>query len=313
MRFLVLFFLVLSNLNVLSQSIKTTNPDSIKFNVDDVINFWSTFDQLSQVSTKADSLQIIDHSYLVKASRGLRLFLQMSNSDANSYLNVIRKYPKILGSMRANMLTIPTIKKQVLAGAAKLKKVYPTSIFPELFFCVGKFEVAGNREKDILYIGSEMTCLSKDTPRDEITNTYTRATLVNFTSLDAVCLHEITHYQQKLTAKTNLEAALVEGGAEFVTHFLTGKSSMQATFDLMNPALEKAIWAEFSPEMNKPIDAKWFLAVGDERLKRPGSLGYVIGFRLCENYYRKAKDKQEALRNIISLQNPQVIYQEAGY
>ncbi|GAB3017767.1 hypothetical protein GCM10027185_12940 [Spirosoma pulveris] len=53
-----------------------------------------------------------------------------------------------------------------------------------------------------------------------------------------VCLHEIVHYLQKLVAKTNIEYALV-GGAEFVAHHLTGKSTMQTAFDQMNPALEK--------------------------------------------------------------------------
>ncbi len=313
MRFLITLLLVGITLSGFAQSVKTSNPDSLKFNVQDVVNFWSACDQLAKANSHADSLQIIENQYLSKGSGGLTLYQKMSQSNAESFLEAIRTHPKLLTSIRPNTLAIPTLKEPILMGARKLKQLYAPSVFPELFFCVGKFEVAGNRTDDILYIGTELTCLTKDSPRDELTNPYLKAAAGSFDNLAAVCLHEIAHFQQQLVPKTNMEAALVEGGAEFVAHFLTGKSTMQAVFNQMDATLEKAIWREFSPQKDKPIDAKWFLAMGDERQKRPGMLGYVIGFRICENYYKKAKDKQEALRNIITLSKPQNILQGSGY
>ncbi|SOD97597.1 gliding motility protein GldB-related protein [Spirosoma fluviale] len=313
MRLLVAFLFVNLSLTTFAQSFKTSKPDSIRFNIQDVSNFWSAYDQLPKAASHADSLQIITNEYLNKASRGLELYREMSGSNAESFLEVIRKHPKLLQSIRANTLAISTQQEPLLKGVRKLKNIYPSSVFPELFFCVGKFEVAGNRTADILYIGTELTCLSKDSPRDEITNPYIKKSAGNFDDLDVVCLHEIVHYQQKLVAKTNIEQALVEGGAEFIAHHLTRKSTMQALFDQMNPALEKEIWSEFTPQANKPIDANWFLALGDEQKKRPGMLGYLIGFRICERYYKKAKDKQAALRNIITLSEPQAILEGTGY
>ena len=297
----------------LAQSFETTNPDSLKLNTKDVVNFWSAYDRLAKVATTADSLQIIEQDYLQKGSRGLELYQKMSNSNAESYLTAIRNHPKLLQSIRSTSVAIPTYRPSIMAGAKKLKQIYPASVFPELFFCVGKFEVAGNRTDDVLYIGVELTTLTKDSPLDEMQNPYVRASALTFDRLDVVCLHEIAHYQQKLNPKTNLEAAMVEGGAEFVAQYLTGKSTMQSVFDKVNPTLEKAIWREFASQLDKPIDAKWFLAMGDSELNRPGMLGYVMGFRICEAYYKKAKNKEDALRSIISLVDSKGIYEASGY
>lgn len=313
MRLLVTFLFIHLHVAAFAQSVKTANPDSIQFNTQDISHFWSAYDQLAKATSHTDSLQIITNQYLGKASRGLDLYRNMSGSNAESFLDVIRNHPKLLQSMRANTLAIPTQKASVVKGARKLKAIYPPGVFPELFFCIGKFEVAGNRTDDILYIGAELTCLSKDSPRDEIAIPAIRKAAGTFDKLEAVCLHEIVHYQQKLAPKTNIELALVEGGAEFIAHYLTGKSTMQAVFDQMTPTLEKAIQSEFALQGNKPVDAKWFLAIEDEKQKRPGMLGYVIGFRICESYLKKARDKQEALRNIITLSNPQAILAGSGY
>ena len=296
-----------------AQSFETTNPDSLKINTVDVTNFWSAYDQLATAKSVTDSLQIVDQRYVQKGSRGLRLYQTMSNSNAESYLTAIRTHPNLLQSIRASSLAIPTYRRSILQGAKKLKLIYPASVFPELFFCVGKFEVVGNRTDDVLYIGVELTTLTKDSPRTEILNPYIKAGALTFDKLDVVCLHEIAHYQQKLAPKTNLEAALVEGGAEFIARYLTGKSTMQSVFDQVTPALERTIWNEFSSSLDKPIDAKWFLAMGDAQLKRPGMLGYVIGYRICEAYYNKAQNKTEALNGILKLSNPKELYEKSGY
>ena len=304
--------LLLASFAGLAQSFETTNPDSLKTNTQDILNFWSAYDRLATAKSVTDSLKIIDQDYVQKATRGLKLYQQLSNSDAASFLAAIRTHPRLLASIRVTTLAIPTYNQSIREGARKLKKIYPASGFPELFFCVGKFEVAGNRTDDVLYIGVELTCLTKESPRDEL-NPYMKAAAGTFDQVDAVCVHEMVHYQQKLAPKTNLEAALVEGGAEFITHHLTGKSTMQAVFNQVDSSLEKTIWQEFSSQVDKPVDAKWFLANADEERKRPGMLGYVVGYRICEAYYNKASNKAEALKSIVSLSNPKGIYEGSGY
>ncbi|SFE28039.1 DUF2268 domain-containing putative Zn-dependent protease [Spirosoma endophyticum] len=312
MKRILYFAFLVAHLAASAQSFQTTNPDSLKINTKDIVNFWVAYDRLATVKTTADSLKIVDQFYLRKATRGLKLYQELSRSDASSFLAAICTHPRLLQSIRATTLAIPTYKPSILQGAHKLKQIYPASGFPELFFCVGKFEVAGNRTNDILYIGVELTCLTKDSPRDELIP-YMQAAAGTIDQVEVVCLHEMVHYQQQLDPKTNLEAALVEGGAEFIAHYLTGKSTMQSVFDRVDSSLEKTIWAEFSRQLDKPVDSYWFLATGDAARQRPGMLGYVMGYRICEAYYRKAPDKAAALQSIIRLRNPRAIYEGSGY
>lgn len=312
MKFVYCLTFLLASFAGSAQSFETTNPDSLKINTQDIVNFWSAYDRLATAKRLSDSLAIIEQDYLRKGSRGLKLYQQMSNSDAGSFLAAIRTHPRLLQSIRTTTLAIPTHQSTIRAGARKLKQIYPASGFPELFFCVGKFEVAGNRTDDVLYIGVELTCLTNESPRDEL-DPYMRTAAGTFDQVDVVCLHEMVHYQQKLAPRTNLETALVEGGAEFIAHYLTGKSTMQAVFNRVDSSLEKTIWQEFSSQLDKPVDAKWFLANADVERNRPGMLGYIVGYRICEAYYNKAANKAEALKAIISLNNPGEIYTVSGY
>lgn len=291
----------------------TTDPNKLRYNVSDVINFWAAYDQLAKATTHADSVRIMDEGYLQKGTRGFKLYQQLSSSTPDQFVAVVQKHPKLLRCIRASSLSIPRYRNTVVASAKKLKQLYPDAQFPELFFCIGKFEVSGSREGDVLYIGVELNSLTAKSPKDELTNPYIRANAGTIDRLEAVCLHETAHYQQKLTPKTNLEAAMTEGGAEFVALHLTGKSTMQPVFDQITPELEQAIKREFTTVMEKPIDAKWFLAFGDPATNRPGMLGYVIGYRICEAYYKKATNKTEAIRNIITLDNYREIYEKSGY
>lgn len=312
MKFSLPIVLLFVSLAASAQS-RTSNPDSLNINVSDVVNFWSAYDQLAKANSHADSVRIMDQAYLQKGTRGLKLYQKLSSSTPADFVAVVRKYPNLLRSIRATSLSIPSYRKPILAGVRKLKQLYPASVFPELFFCMGKFEVAGNRTDDVLYIGAELNTLTSQSPREELTNPYIQSAAGTVDRLEAVCLHEIAHFQQKLDPKTNLEAALVEGGAEFVARFITGKSTMQSVFDQLTPELERSLKQEFSTEMNKPIDAKWFLAMGDSTRNRPGMLGYVVGYRICEAYYKKARNKTEAIRAIITLENHQQIFSQSGY
>jgi hypothetical protein len=42
-------------------------------------------------------------------------------------------------------------------------------------------------------------------------------------------------------------------------------------------------------------------------------LGYFIGYRICEEYYRNSTNKEAALRRIIELKNPTEIYHKSKY
>lgn len=304
--------LMLVSTIVSAQSFRTSNPDSLKINSSDIVNFWSAYDKLATAKSNEDSTLIIEQNYLQIGTYGLKQYQEASHSNAGSFLQAIRTHPQLLKSMRLTTLSIPTYRNRIINGAKKLKQIYPGSVFPEIFFVIGKFEVGGSKFENFLYVGAELLGLAKDSPLDEL-NPHARSGINTVDKLDVICLHEMVHYQQKLSPKTNMEQALIEGGAEFIANKLTGKSTMQPVFDQIDAKKEKVIWHEFAQHMNDPMEAKWFLATGDQKLKRPGMLGYLIGFRICEAYHDKAKNKSQALKDIIMLTNPQKLYQQSNY
>lgn len=303
---------ILSSSILSAQSFKTAQPDSIKISATDINNFWSAYDQLATAKTHPDSLHVIERNYLQLATYGLKLYQEASHSNAESFLQAIRTHPRLLESIRTATLALVSYKDRIIESAKRLKQLYPASLFPEIFFVMGKFEVLGSKFDNFLYVGAELISVGKDSPLNEL-HPALREMITPTTNVDVVCVHELVHYQQKLQVKTNLEAALAEGGAEFIAYQLTNKSTMQSVFDQVNKETEKMIWTEFAQQLDKPIEAKWFLAQPDLSLKRPGMLGYVLGFRICESYYHQAKDKKKALADIISLTNPTEIYQQSNF
>lgn len=42
-------------------------------------------------------------------------------------------------------------------------------------------------------------------------------------------------------------------------------------------------------------------------------LGYFVGARICEAYYEQAADKQQAIRDLMFVSDPQAILEASGY
>jgi uncharacterized protein YjaZ len=60
-------------------------------------------------------------------------------------------------------------------------------------------------------------------------------------------------------------------------------------------------------------DLSRWLFQGDRSTDRPADLGYYIGYKICEAFYRRAPDKSEAIRQIIRLTDAEAFLQESGY
>jgi uncharacterized protein YjaZ len=52
---------------------------------------------------------------------------------------------------------------------------------------------------------------------------------------------------------------------------------------------------------------------GNNSKTRPADLGYYIGYKICESYYRQAKDKKQAVREILETKAFTAFLQESGY
>jgi hypothetical protein len=52
---------------------------------------------------------------------------------------------------------------------------------------------------------------------------------------------------------------------------------------------------------------KWFYNYDSVQADTPADLGYWIGQEICRDYFTRAADKQAAINNLMTLQDPEAI------
>ncbi|MBC7808379.1 MAG: hypothetical protein H7145_19775 [Akkermansiaceae bacterium] len=64
--------------------------------------------------------------------------------------------------------------------------------------------------------------------------------------------------------------------------------------------------------MNGKDISNWFYQ-GDRAKDRPADLGYYIGYKICEAYYERAKDKNAAVRAMLETTDVAAFLKASGY
>ena len=52
---------------------------------------------------------------------------------------------------------------------------------------------------------------------------------------------------------------------------------------------------------------------GEAAKERPADLGYYIGYKICEAYYQNAKDKKQAIKDILGIKDFNQFLKDSGY
>ena len=122
-------------------------------------------------------------------------------------------------------------------------------------------------------------------------------------TIPAIVAHESVHIQQNYLANTStlLAQSIKEGAADFIGQMMAGQMINQHLHDYGNPK-ERQLWEEFKPAMNEKSYAGWLYG-GAAAKDRPADLGYYIGYKICDAYYRKARDKAQAIKDILSIKD----------
>ena len=108
-----------------------------------------------------------------------------------------------------------------------------------------------------------------------------------------------------------LGRSLHEGGADFIGELITGGNINQHLHKYGN-ARKKQLWLEFKKEMNNKDTSNW-LYQGDKAKDKPADLGYYIGYKITEAYYNRAKDKKQAIKDILDIKDFNAFLKASGY
>ena len=77
-------------------------------------------------------------------------------------------------------------------------------------------------------------------------------------------------------------------------------------------AHERELWREFRESMNGSDFSRW-LSNGNKSTDRPADLGYYMGYRIAQTYYEQAKDKHQAVSEILDVRDYSAFLRQSRY
>jgi tetratricopeptide (TPR) repeat protein len=292
-----------------------SDPNGAKLITSDIALFWAAFDKAEQ-APKEQRAEIYKKEYLANpnGSVGLRDFQLVRGITPKRLASYVEAHPKFFASVRSETLRAENQMREVRAIFANLKKIYPETIMPDTYICIGPFAGGGTVSSNGLLLSAEMIALSKQTALDEL-NPWEKSVMTDGSDLPPLIAHEAIHFQQKYATSENtlLRSCLQEGSADFVSHLAAGRMLVRthAQHRWCN-AHERQLWDEFQKEMNGSNIRNWLYS-GSERGERPVDTGYYMGYKLSEAYYKHQKDKKQAIRDILQIADCKTFLAKSRY
>jgi len=322
-------------LTVFAQIDKTqvsADPNKAKFVTSDINNFWRAFDLAQKETDQTKKIAIYQTEYLDKGSVGLKDFIRLRIKSAKDLVETIEKLPRFYASVRPSTLRVWKMEKQMWKSFRRFKKIYPNAVFPDVYFVVGVSNTGGTTSEHGLLIGSELYGLTANTPVDEFPvwfktylpdvkdeNELRRLVAIALDTalkpvekIPFVVAHESCHFNQNLGEhQTLLGKSIQEGACDFIADLIAGEP-LNPKQKIYGDAHEAELWLEFQKEMNGEDLSRWMYN-GFKSKDRPGDLGYYMGYKICWSYYNNAKDKKEAVRDVLNIKDFPAFLQKSRY
>ena len=275
--------------------------DRPEIRTSDVDRFYALYDA---TGGKPDAKQLQD--YIDGGTEGLKAFTKMRKTTGERIAEAMAKQPGIYTNARQCAAVLPAVKQRLGKALATLKRLYPEAVLSPVTIGVGRGKPVGTADKDGVMIGQEALCAVTDmmdaAPEDRFVH---------------VIAHEYVHVQQSQFGAEDADAdvlttTLLEGGAEFIGELISGSVG----YTHLAPAVkgrEKDFETAFLADLDKPTTGSVWLYNHPGTPERPADLGYWIGYRITKAYYLNAKDKRQALRDIIEMRDPEAFLEASGW
>jgi len=270
----------------------------------DIDNFWIAYDQIRSTKDSTAQYNYLNELFLEKGSPGLKGIMEARNYTAKSYIDAINAYPLFWNSIRLNTLKAKEFVGSISAGVDEIRQLYPALKPAQIYFTIGALRTGGTTLKDRVLIGSEISMADQNTTTSEFPAAFSHLDPFFKTNpikgLVFTNIHEYVHTQQKTTiANTLLGQCVMEGVAEFIAVMASKQSSTTPALSY-GPANDAAIQKKFATQMYNPYTGFWLYSNAENEF-RQRDLGYYVGYAICAQYYKRAKDKKKAIAEMIEL------------
>ncbi|MGS2727147.1 gliding motility protein GldB-related protein [Psychroserpens sp. BH13MA-6] len=283
----LILFLCLTKLTA-QEKVFPKDPQDAKLETSDIENFWKAFDSMD--SSNGNPFEL----YIKNGTVGLQGFIQFRIINADSMLNMVKRRKQDYEKIRGIEAKIKEVEKRIKPYFYALEYWYPYSVYPPVYFVVGRFNSGGTTSENGLLIGAEK--------------------LTSLDHLPELIIHESIHFQQKWPegGQTNLlQQSILEGMADFIAELVTGIKGNQEANKYGNEHKEE-LCREFVGKMHGNDMQDWLYQTSGKD-NRPNDLGYWIGYEIVKAYFDKANDKKLAVNHILNIEDYDRFLKESGY
>lgn len=266
----------------------------------DIDNFWVAYDSIQNTNDHSRKLDLIKKLYTDKATKGLKAFMSARDYNDSLYVKLIEKYPKFWNSVRPNTLTIKTKTNEFEASVDRLKQIYPELKDAEMYFTIGGLNSGGTVSGNMVLVGAELATGLPSTDvsefKDEwLKGVFAKQSLDNIVSLN---IHEYIHTQQTGDRRRVLSQSIKEGACDLIAELVMNKP-LERKYLSYGVAHTAEIKELFKKEMFTGNFTNWLY--NGRQKGESADLGYYVGYEICKSYYQNAKDKKQAVKDIIEL------------
>lgn len=265
----------------------------------DVDRFYAVYDAAGGRPTAAQ----LQSDYLDRGSEGLRQLARIRRITGVRIAEAVAADPALYVNARKCMATLPRVRERVTQALRKLRELYPQARFPPVTIAVGPGKPVGVGSPETgVQIGLEALCAT-DWLNPDVEDRFV-----------TVIAHEFVHVQQALELVDKrhpsvLEGSLIEGIAEFVGEMIAGERAY-SQIARRTAGRETEIETKFVADADEADVSDWLF---NSTAEEPGDLGYWVGYRIAKAYYRRAQDKQAALREMIEMRDPEAFLAKSGW
>lgn len=287
-----------------------------KFFTTDIDLFWQVFEN----TTTNFSTEEFQSLYISQGTEGLKDYAGQKNL-ASSLQSTLRSnaYLTYYNSVKENTLDLSLTIDKSKEGFSKLKKIYPGTNLFNVYFLVGAMTAGGRVSDNGLLIAVEMFSKNEDTKFDDLSEWHQNV-LRNKEYLSSIVVHELIHKQQQYrlsnsNAITTLELSIVEGMADFISHYLLNDEPfMNEHLHFYGDPIEEELWIEFKPQMDLNYQKTEWLFTGKRTMQgHPADMGYYMGYKILEAYSSNFENVEAAIIAMLSATDYQEIFQTSNY
>lgn len=274
--------------------------EDIRFHTEDVNRFWKVFDE-----TYPDlDGRAFQEEYFDQGSKALKFFIPRRLESGAKLGRTVKNNLEYYQKVRESTLNIDQYKDEILAYYKHFLELYPQGSLADIYFLIGRLNTGGTAFDGGIVMGAEMFGILTDTFRPRI----------NIQYLDEIVAHELVHFNQNYPPENTLLAQVIrEGSADFLRNLIVGEtpgSHISAGTKEYVKENHEVLWQEFLKKKEGTNYHNWLYTAKKDR---PRDLGYWLGFMITKYYYDKAKDKKQAIYDILNISDFERFLKESGY